>query len=69
MRREIPEGSLGDLPDHKYSRARPDTNRIDLFDDPERDGEHVIGLALAFPPSDSAATIEYVFGSAAPEPG
>jgi hypothetical protein len=67
--RDPREGLLVIYPISKYSRARPDTNRINLFGDPDRDGEHVIGLALAFPQSDSAATIEYVFGSAAPESG
>lgn len=38
--------------------------RLPLFDDPQRDGITVIGIALVFPSSDSAATIEYVVGSA-----
>lgn len=38
-------------------------SRLPLFDDPVRDGVTVVGLALVFPVSDSAATIEYVVGS------
>jgi hypothetical protein len=38
---------------------------LDLFDDPDAEGESVIGVALAFPPSESAATVEYVAGSVA----
>jgi hypothetical protein len=38
-------------------------NRLRLFDNPERDGCTVLGIAIVFPVSDSAATIEYVVGS------
>lgn len=38
-------------------------SRLSLFDDPERDGITVVGIAIVFPSSDSAATIEYVVGS------
>jgi hypothetical protein len=46
------------------SRPRAGTkSRLPLFDDPERGGVTVAGIALVFPSSDSAATIEYVVGS------
>ena len=61
------EGLLVIYPISRRSRAREDSNRLHLFDDPDSHGEDVIGLALAFPASESAATIEYVFGSASPE--
>lgn len=38
-------------------------NRLPLFDDTNRDGLTVVGVAIVFPVSDSAATIEYVVGS------
>jgi hypothetical protein len=38
-------------------------SRLPLFDDPQRNGLTVVGLAIVFPSSDSAATIEYVVGS------
>lgn len=38
-------------------------SRLPLFDDPQRNGLTVVGLAIMFPSSDSAATIEYVVGS------
>jgi len=38
-------------------------DRLPLFEDPLRDGRTVLGIALVFPRSDSAATIEYVVGS------
>ena len=45
-----------------------DGNRIPLFEHPDRDGCTVLGIAMVFPVSDSAATIEYVVGSVgAPE--
>jgi hypothetical protein len=46
--------------DHARVRRR-------LFDDPEHHGCTVIGIALVFPFSDSAATVEYVAGSVAAE--
>jgi hypothetical protein len=46
------------------SRPRNDEgNRLPLFDNPERDVCTVMGIALSFPVSGSAATIEYVVGS------
>jgi hypothetical protein len=38
-------------------------SRLPLFENPERDGVTVVGIALVFPSSASAATIEYVVGS------
>lgn len=38
-------------------------SRLPLFDDPQRHGLTVVGLAAVFPSSDSAATIEYIVGS------
>jgi hypothetical protein len=49
---------------HSVPRATSD-KRLPLFDNPDTDGETVIGVALGFPPSDSEATIEYVTGSVA----
>ena len=52
------------------SRPRNDQgSRIPLFDNPERDGCTVVAIAIAFPASDSAATIEYVVGSVGELPG
>jgi len=46
------------------SRPRSETqSRQPLFDDPGRDGVSVVGMAMVFPVSDSAATVEYVVGS------
>lgn len=42
-------------------------NRLPLFDQPERDGCTVVGIAIVFPVSESAATIEYVVGSVGSE--
>ncbi|NTU50664.1 MAG: hypothetical protein HGA87_07325, partial [Desulfobulbaceae bacterium] len=39
------------------------SNRVALFDDPALDGVTVLGIAIVFPVSNSAATIEYVVGS------
>lgn len=36
--------------------------RMPIFVDPDA-GEDIIGIALAFPPSDTAATVEYVVGT------
>ncbi|MEX2149662.1 MAG: Z1 domain-containing protein [Steroidobacteraceae bacterium] len=38
-------------------------SRLPLFDDLQQDGATVVGIAIVFPRSDSAATIEYVVGS------
>lgn len=62
--RDKREGLLLIYPISKLSRPRMNSkNRLPLFEDPSRDGVTVIGLALVFPASDSAATIEYVIGS------
>ena len=62
--RDPREGLLLVYPISKLSRQRPNsTKRLPLFEDAQRDGCTVIGLALVFPQSDSAATIEYIVGS------
>jgi len=62
--RDRNEGLLLLYPISKFSRPRPNsTKRIPLFDDPDRNGCTVIGLAVVFPQSDSSATIEYIVGS------
>lgn len=63
------QGLLLLYPISPTSRPRAGTqSRLPLFDDPARDGVTVIGMAMVFPSSDSAATIEYVVGSVgAPE--
>lgn len=62
--RDRQEGLLLVYPISKHSRPKEGAqNRIPLFDDPERYGCTVIGIALVFPASDSAATIEWVVGS------
>ena len=62
--RDKREGLLLIYPISKLSRPRTNSkNRLPLFDDPGRDGATVIGVAVVFPASDSAATIEYVIGS------
>lgn len=58
------QGLLLLYPISPASRPRADNqNRQPLFDDPENQGVTVVGIALVFPSSDSAATIEYVVGS------
>ncbi len=62
------EGLLVIYPISRHSTPRATSDkRLPLFDDPDREGESVIGVALGFPPSDSEATIEYVAGSVAQE--
>lgn len=62
--RDKREGLLLIYPISKLSRPRDNAkNRLPLFEDPGRDGVTVIGVAIVFPASDSAATIEYVIGS------
>ncbi|NDQ55751.1 MAG: Z1 domain-containing protein [Acidipila sp.] len=62
--RDRREGLLLVYPVSKQSRPRQkSTQRLPLFENPERDGCTVIGVALVFPQSDSAATIEYIVGS------
>ncbi len=57
------EGLLLIYPISRHSRPlRGDGHP--LFDNLERDGETVIGIAMAFPFSDSEATVRYVVGSA-----
>jgi len=47
-----------------HSRPRnTDGNRLPLFEQPDRDGCTVLGIAITFPVSESAATVEYVVGS------
>jgi hypothetical protein len=62
--RDRREGLLLLYPIDKNSAPRAESElRKPLFDDPERDGCTVIGAALVFPVSDTAATIEYIVGS------
>jgi hypothetical protein len=62
------EGLLLIYPISRYSQPRSGSDtRLALFEHPDDEGETVIGAALAFPPSDSAATVEYVAGSVAQE--
>lgn len=44
-------------------RGHESDTRLPLFEKPADSGRTVIGLAIGFPPSDSAATIEYITGS------
>lgn len=58
------QGLLLLYPISPYSRPRDGKqSRLPLFDDPDRDGVTVVGLAIVFPISESAATIEYAVGS------
>ena len=59
--RNLEEGLLLIYPISRYSQPRRGRNvqRQPLFDDPEL-GVTVVGYALSFPHSDSAATVEYV---------
>jgi len=62
--RDRREGLLLLYPINKNSAIRAGSElRRPLFDNPERDGCTVIGAALVFPASDTAATIEYIVGS------
>jgi hypothetical protein len=62
--RDRGEGLLLLYPISRFSSPRANSEkRIPLFENPERDGCTVVGLALVFPASDSAATIEYIVGS------
>jgi hypothetical protein len=64
--RDPRQGLLVIYPISRYSAPRGNTDkRTNLFDKPEEDGETVIGCGLAFPPSESAATVEYISGSGA----
>jgi Z1 domain len=64
--RPAERGLLVVYPISRFSlpRGREQGSRVRLFDDPEGDGETVIGCAVAFPPSISEATREYISGSA-----
>lgn len=58
------EGLLLIYPISKFSFPRKGSlARVPLFENPERDGRTVVGLALVFPASQSDATLEYVEGS------
>jgi hypothetical protein len=58
------QGLLLLYPISPNSRPRNDEGtRQPLFDNPERDGCTVLGIAISFPASNSDATIEYVVGS------
>ncbi|HET8722289.1 MAG TPA: Z1 domain-containing protein [Nitrospira sp.] len=57
------DGLLLIYPISQYSSPTPHRPaRVPLFDDPAS-GETVVGIAISFPASDSAATVEYVTGS------
>ena len=59
--RDRGEGLLLLYPISRFSSPRENSEkRIPLFENPERDGCTVVGIALVFPASDSAATIEYM---------
>jgi hypothetical protein len=65
--REPAEGLLIAYPISANSQPRANsTKRIPLFDDPDQ-GAPVIGIALGFPPSESAATVEYVMSDSTGE--
>lgn len=67
--RSTREGLLLLYPISPASRPRGGTqSREPLFNDPAT-GLTVVGMALVFPASDSAATIEYVVGSVGTPPG
>src|SRR5262249_26472674 len=58
------EGVLLIYPISRHSRPRRgSTGRLPLFENPERDGRTVVGIALVFPLSESDATLEYIEGS------
>lgn len=65
------EGLLLIYPISKYSQPRKTNNpdrqqlRMALFDDPDQ-GVNVMGYALSFPYSESAATVEYISGPQRP---
>jgi hypothetical protein len=62
--RDRREGLLLLYPISRFSSPRGNSEaRVRLFENPERDGCTVVGIALVFPASDSAATIEYIIGS------
>jgi len=62
-RRPAEEGLLLVYPISRYSRQVRGEGQ-DLFENVDRDGITVIGLAAVFPYSDSQATVRYVVGSA-----
>ncbi len=65
--RDQDEGLLVLYPISRYSKAEASAaKRLNLFEDPAV-GQTVIGVALAFPPSQSAATIEYVMAGSGNE--
>lgn len=64
--RDPEEGLLLVYPISRYSQPRPVRNgrpqlRMPLFNDPEQ-GQTVVGYAMSFPQSESAATVEYIAG-------
>jgi hypothetical protein len=62
--RSVQEGVLLIYPISKYSSVFGDEqeNREAIFDNPE-EGEHIIGVAIIFPNSSTAATVEYAVGT------
>jgi hypothetical protein len=64
VERDPREGLLLLYPISRFSTPRGNSDvRVPLFENPERDGCTVVGIALVFPASESAATIEYIVGS------
>lgn len=62
--RDPAEGLLLVYPISRHSKPRQgSTRRVPLFDNPDRDGRTVIGIAIVFPASESDATLEYIEGS------
>lgn len=61
--RDPAEGLLCVYPISRYSPGGTTTERMELFRDPES-ACTVVGLALVFPPSRSAAAVDYVAGAA-----
>jgi hypothetical protein len=69
QKRNRGEGLLLLYPISRRSKPKPgqgskESDRIELFQDPDRDGVTIIGMAIVFPASNSAASIEYYVGSA-----
>lgn len=68
--RSARQGLLLLYPISPCSQPRAGTqSRLPLFDAPGDNGVTVVGIALVFPVSDSAATIEYVVGSIGTQQG
>lgn len=67
--RDPDTGLLLIYPISRHSRPdKPSELRQNLFDNVDRDGQTVIGMAVVFPPSESPATYRYVVGSTGTHP-